>query len=185
MVAVVWSILSIARRGVTFYNSGIFWLIVPILTTQSIVLTSGRHPGGVLSAAPAPTFSTDSLLLYSGLFGVLIVEAVLCVLCFILALTHPVHRRHLDGTTEPSPTAFLISLPGVNFALLIAYDLQASLIPLHHPAFGSPAYFALGLVALFAVAASVTATAVLLLNARPRTTIRLLPGDLPARSSGG
>ncbi|AIT62309.1 hypothetical protein CDOO_10005 [Corynebacterium doosanense CAU 212 = DSM 45436] len=76
-------------------------------------------------------------------------------------------------------------MPGVNFALLIAYDLQASLLPLHRPAFGTPTYFALGLVALFAVASSVTATAILLLNARPGTTIRPLPGDLPARSSGG
>ncbi len=111
MVAVVWGTLSIARRGVTFYNSGIFWLIVPILTTQSIVLTSDRHPGGVLSAAPAPTFSTDSLLLNSGPFDVLIVEALLFVLCFILAMTHPVHHRHLDGMTEPSPQPFSFRCP--------------------------------------------------------------------------
>lgn len=184
-VAIAQSITSIARYGVTLHNSGTFWLIVPVLTTQTIVFTAGKHPGGVLSGAASQIYSADNFVLHFWLLGTLVVQGVLFILCVILASLHHLHRGQFDGTDEPDSGAFLISLPGVNFALMIAYVLQTSLVPFQNPSFGTPTYLALSLLAFVAVAASIASDVTLHPLVHTSRATRVSPGDLPATNSGG
>lgn len=115
------SVLSIAHDGVRVHNLGIFWWTCALVPMHTIVLTTSIHSGGVLSASPNPYTPSDSLILHFWLLAVLLVQGLLAFACAVLLIAHPHHRDQLVSAPDFNPATFILSLPGVSFALMVAF----------------------------------------------------------------